>query len=206
MPRVQVRLAQGVWGSVREATVSAADARGVFRPSRANGVLANSPACRGSSARCTASSDWLRRDSAAPGRSTAASRGRRGAAELSGRHRRRRTRVPASRRHGPRVGTLRASGRPRAAALAASCRPRRVRSPGRETWAPDRPGPSHETHGLFWHLLIRGENCAYGRPMPPQKKLRQLELAAGAPSRKGQRKPNPTGLGEHVTPGTSPPD
>lgn len=30
--------------------------------------------------------------------------------------------------------------------------------------------------------------------MLTQKKLRQVELAAGAPSRKGHRNPNPTGL------------
>ena len=47
---------------------------------------------------------------------------------------------------------------------------------------------------LFWHLLTRGEDYAYGRPMLTQKKLRQLELTAGAPSRKGHRNPNPTGL------------
>jgi hypothetical protein len=47
---------------------------------------------------------------------------------------------------------------------------------------------------LFWHLLTRGEDYAYGQPMLTQKKLRQLELTAGAPSRKGHRNPNPTGL------------
>lgn len=47
---------------------------------------------------------------------------------------------------------------------------------------------------LFWHLLTHGEDYAYGRPMLTHKKLRQLELAAGAPSRKGHRNPNPTGL------------
>jgi transposase len=47
---------------------------------------------------------------------------------------------------------------------------------------------------LFWHLLTRSEDYAYGRPMLTQKKLRQLELAAGAPSRKGHRNPNPTTL------------
>jgi transposase len=47
---------------------------------------------------------------------------------------------------------------------------------------------------LFWHLLTREEDYAYGRPTLTQKKLRQLELAAGAPSRKGHRNPNPTGL------------
>jgi transposase len=47
---------------------------------------------------------------------------------------------------------------------------------------------------LFWHLLTRGEDYAYGRPTLTQKKLRQLELTAGAPSRKGHRHPNPTGL------------
>lgn len=46
---------------------------------------------------------------------------------------------------------------------------------------------------LFWHLLARGEDYAYGRPTLTQKKLRQLELAAGAPSGKGLRNPSPTG-------------
>ncbi len=47
---------------------------------------------------------------------------------------------------------------------------------------------------LFWHLLTRGEDYAYGSPTLTQKKIRQMELTAGAPSRKGHRNPNPTGL------------
>jgi transposase len=47
---------------------------------------------------------------------------------------------------------------------------------------------------LFWHLLARGEDYAYGSPTLTQKKIRQMELTAGAPSRKGHRNPNPTGL------------
>jgi transposase len=47
---------------------------------------------------------------------------------------------------------------------------------------------------LFWHLLTRGEDYAYGQPTLTHKKIRQLELAAGAPSRKGHRNPDPTGL------------
>ena len=34
---------------------------------------------------------------------------------------------------------------------------------------------------LFWTLLIRGEDYAYGQPSLRQRKLRQLELRAGAP-------------------------
>jgi transposase len=49
---------------------------------------------------------------------------------------------------------------------------------------------------LFWHLLTRGEDYAYGSPTLTQKKIRQMELTAGAPSRKGHRNPNPTGLTE----------
>lgn len=47
---------------------------------------------------------------------------------------------------------------------------------------------------LFWHLLTCGEDYAYGSPTLTQKKIRQMELTAGAPSRKGHRNPNPTGL------------
>jgi transposase len=47
---------------------------------------------------------------------------------------------------------------------------------------------------LFWHLLTSGEDYAYGSPTLTQKKIRQMELTAGAPSRKGHRNPNPTGL------------
>ena len=40
---------------------------------------------------------------------------------------------------------------------------------------------------LFWCLLTRGEDYAYGQPSLTRKKLRLLELRAGAPSRKGIR-------------------
>lgn len=40
---------------------------------------------------------------------------------------------------------------------------------------------------LFWTLLIRGEDYAYGQPSLHKRKLRQLELAAGAPKRQGSR-------------------
>lgn len=40
---------------------------------------------------------------------------------------------------------------------------------------------------LFWFLLTRGEDYAYQRPSMTQKKVRALQLAAGAPRRKGQR-------------------
>ncbi len=40
---------------------------------------------------------------------------------------------------------------------------------------------------LCWHLLARSEDYAYGRPSLVAQKLRALELAAGAPSRRGQR-------------------
>ena len=38
---------------------------------------------------------------------------------------------------------------------------------------------------LFWTLLTRGEDYAYGQPSLGQRKLRQLELRAGAPRRSG---------------------
>ncbi len=40
---------------------------------------------------------------------------------------------------------------------------------------------------LFWCMLTRGEDYAYARPSMTRHKIRQLELACGAPSRKGQK-------------------
>jgi transposase len=40
---------------------------------------------------------------------------------------------------------------------------------------------------LCWHLIVRGEDYAYGRPSLTDKKLRALELRAGMPSRRGQK-------------------
>jgi len=40
---------------------------------------------------------------------------------------------------------------------------------------------------LFWHLLTRGQDYAFGRPAMTRNKIRQLELAAGAPSQKGRK-------------------
>jgi transposase len=39
---------------------------------------------------------------------------------------------------------------------------------------------------LFWHLLTSEQDYAFGRPSLTRKKLRQLELTAGAPRGKGQ--------------------
>jgi transposase len=39
---------------------------------------------------------------------------------------------------------------------------------------------------LFWCLLTREQDYAFGQPSLARKKIRKLELAAGAPSRKGQ--------------------
>jgi transposase len=39
---------------------------------------------------------------------------------------------------------------------------------------------------LFWHLLTTEQNYAFGRPTLTRKKLRRLELAAGAPRGKGE--------------------
>ena len=39
---------------------------------------------------------------------------------------------------------------------------------------------------LFWCLLIREQDYAFGQPSLTAKKIRALELATGAPSRKGQ--------------------
>ena len=40
---------------------------------------------------------------------------------------------------------------------------------------------------LCWHLIVKGEDYAYGRPSLLAQKLRRLELCAGMPSRRGQR-------------------
>ena len=39
---------------------------------------------------------------------------------------------------------------------------------------------------LFWCLLTRGEDYAYGQPSLTRNKLRQLELTAGAPKARGK--------------------
>jgi len=39
---------------------------------------------------------------------------------------------------------------------------------------------------LFWCLLTREQDYAYGQPSLTRRKIRQLELTTGAPSRKGQ--------------------
>jgi transposase len=40
---------------------------------------------------------------------------------------------------------------------------------------------------LFWHLLTREQDYAFGRPSLTRHKLRRLELMAGDPPRRGQR-------------------
>jgi transposase len=44
---------------------------------------------------------------------------------------------------------------------------------------------------LFWHLLTRGENYAFAQPSTVQRKLRRLELTAGAERRKPGPKADP---------------
>src|SRR5215203_3774368 len=44
---------------------------------------------------------------------------------------------------------------------------------------------------LFWHLLTRGQDYAFGRPSLTRHKLRRLELMAGDPPRRGQRSGSP---------------
>jgi transposase len=41
--------------------------------------------------------------------------------------------------------------------------------------------------GLFWHLLTREQDYAFGRPSLHRHKLRRLELIAGDPSHRGRR-------------------
>jgi transposase len=45
---------------------------------------------------------------------------------------------------------------------------------------------------LFWHLLTREQDYAFGRPSLTRHKLRRLELMAGDPPRRGQRSGSPT--------------
>ena len=40
---------------------------------------------------------------------------------------------------------------------------------------------------LIWHMLSKGEDYAWGRPTLLARKMRKLELAAGAEPRRGQR-------------------
>ena len=40
---------------------------------------------------------------------------------------------------------------------------------------------------LFWHLLTRGEDYAFGRPAMTRNKIRRLELRAGAQPQKGRK-------------------
>jgi transposase len=40
---------------------------------------------------------------------------------------------------------------------------------------------------LFWCLLTRGEDYAFAQPSLTNKKMRRLELTAGAPRRQGRR-------------------
>lgn len=44
---------------------------------------------------------------------------------------------------------------------------------------------------LIWHLLSKGQDYAWSRPALLQWKLRELELTAGSPSRRGGNKPGP---------------
>jgi transposase len=44
---------------------------------------------------------------------------------------------------------------------------------------------------LFWHLLTREQDYAFGRPSLTRHKRRRLELMAGDPPRRGQRSGSP---------------
>ena len=44
---------------------------------------------------------------------------------------------------------------------------------------------------LAWHLLTRGEDYAFARPSLVRRKIRRLELTAGAPQAKPGPKPDP---------------
>jgi outer membrane murein-binding lipoprotein Lpp len=39
---------------------------------------------------------------------------------------------------------------------------------------------------LFWHMLTREQDYAFGRPAMTRNKIRKLELIAGAPPQKGR--------------------
>ena len=40
---------------------------------------------------------------------------------------------------------------------------------------------------LVWHMLTKGEDYAWARPALMARKMRNLELAAGLPAKRGQR-------------------
>jgi transposase len=40
---------------------------------------------------------------------------------------------------------------------------------------------------IVWHLLTNGEDYAFGRPALLQAKIRQMEIKAGLPSRRGRQ-------------------
>jgi hypothetical protein len=48
---------------------------------------------------------------------------------------------------------------------------------------------------LFWHLLTKDEDYAFGRPTLTRKKLRQLELQAGAERRRSGGRPKAGAVG-----------
>jgi transposase len=51
---------------------------------------------------------------------------------------------------------------------------------------------------LFWHLLTREQDYAFGRPSLTRHKLRRLELMAGDPPRRGQRSGSPASKREQL--------
>jgi hypothetical protein len=42
---------------------------------------------------------------------------------------------------------------------------------------------------IIWHLLTKGEDCAFGRPALLQAKIRQMEIKAGLPAKRGGNAP-----------------
>jgi transposase len=66
-----------------------------------------------------------------------------------------------------------------------------VRAPGpmRAFYERVRARRGAQVANLFWCLLTREQDYAFGQPSLTRRKVRRLELAAGAPSRKGQVPP-----------------
>jgi transposase len=51
---------------------------------------------------------------------------------------------------------------------------------------------------LFWYLLTKGQDYAFGRPSLTRHKLRRLELIAGNPSHRGRRSGSKTSKREQA--------
>ena len=92
--------------------------------------------------------------------------------------------------------------RPPPATCSSRRRGRRPRAPGRCARSPSAPpraaaatsptvAVARKLAVLAWHLLTRGEDYAFARPALVRRKLRRLELTAGAPRRQARPERRP---------------